>query len=74
MGFHFSGYHENVKVEPINEMLGHDKKISGIHFYLVNVENLKAKIDLFDKMTEQIDIQMRQPNATTENKYLFVKY
>ncbi len=56
--FILAGYHKNVKVEPINEMLGTTKKYTGIHFYLVNVENLKHKIQLFDKMTEQIDIQM----------------
>ena len=33
---------------------------------MVNVENLKAKIDLFDKMTEQIDIQMS--NLTQQRK------
>ena len=64
--FILAGYHEHVKIKPLNEILGTTKKYTGIHFYLVNVENLKAKIDLFDKMTEQIDIQMS--NLTQQRK------
>ena len=56
----------NLKVVTINEMLGTTKNIQAFIFYLVNVENLKAKIDLFDKMTEQIDIQMS--NLTQQRK------
>ena len=47
-------------------MLGTTKNIQAFIFYLVNVENLKAKINLFDKMTEQIDIQMS--NLTQQRK------
>ena len=64
--FIFAGYHEHVKIKPLNEILGTSTRFTGLHFYVVNIENLKAKIDLFDKMTEQIDIQMS--NLTQQRK------
>ena len=64
--FILAGYHENVKIKPLNEILGTSTRFTGLHFYVVNIENLKAKIDLFDKMTEQIDLQMS--NLTQQRK------
>ena len=64
--FIFAGYHEHVKIKPLNEILGTSTRFTGTHFYVVNIENLKAKIDLFDKMTDQLDIQMS--NLTQQRK------
>ena len=64
--FILAGYHEHVKIKPLNEILGTSTRFTGLHFYVVNIENLKAKIDLFDKMTEQIDLQMS--NLTQQRK------
>ena len=64
--FILAGYHEHIKIKPLNEILGTSTRFTGLHFYVVNIENLKAKIDLFDKMTEQIDLQMS--NLTQQRK------
>ena len=42
----------------------------GMHFYLINPKNLKNKINLFEKMTTQIDLQiMKLMNAGEVNAY-----
>ena len=42
----------------------------GTHFYLINPKNLKNKINLFEKMTMQIDLQiMKLMNAGEVNAY-----
>lgn len=50
---------EGSKIE-VSKGLCISDDFSGTHFYLMNPKNLKNKIHLFEKMTTQIDWQMKQ--------------
>ena len=43
----------------------------GTHLYLVNLKNVRQKLDLFLRMTNQIDLQMRDLSNTKDLKILF---
>ena len=52
-------YAEGNKIE-VSKGLSISDDFSGTHFYLMNPQNFKNKIHLFEKMTTQIDWQMKQ--------------
>lgn len=62
-------YYKGNKID-VNENISILDKWWGIHFYLINPQNLKNKIYLFDKMETQIDLQiMKLMNAGEVNVY-----
>lgn len=60
---------DNINTD-INEYWDKNTSWWGAHCYMINVENLKNKINLFDKMFNQIDIQiMELANKNELNVY-----
>lgn len=64
------GYYNNHSKIDISKNISLCDKWWGMHFYLINPKNLKNKINLFEKMTTQIDIRIKDlANKNKVNAY-----
>ena len=64
------GYYNKGNKIDVNENISISDKWWGTHFYLINPQNLKNKINLFEKMTTQIDVRIKDlANKNKVNAY-----
>lgn len=58
--FLFLGYHTEVSITPINDLVGTSNRVTGTQCYMINIEQLKKNICLFERMNDQIDLQIAE--------------